>query len=333
MAEGLRTYITNKIVSLGSMAALILGSFLLLGYTTTQWQVILLSLIIFGYGHFLVGFYYQLLSFKKKPQPKRQFFTFIFLAVFSIALTQVLFTYVGYALALFIGFMYFLLHGLFNEQTLIERQSGIRVPLIYIGSLVIFVMSLLTYTIPDPTFFFTRLLQFVPVDLFTMSQSFIAWGIPMDSFKIVFWFGMVLSFLILIYAWIKHRFHQLALFLAATYVLVLAATVFIGAMPYIYMYLIVVGYHFMTWFLFYFHEMSKRGRKALSGFIYLHVMVLLPFMVTAILFFTVPSVSDWALVLIDYKYFTIATYVHITVSFMNDKWCQTLIDKVFNYFA
>ncbi len=333
MNKGLQAYTTNKIVSLGSMAALILGSFFLLGYTTTQWQVVLLFIIIFGYSHFFVGFYYQLLSFKRKGKPHRQVLAFISLSIFSIALAQILFTYVGYAIALFIGFMYFLLHGLFNEQTLIQRQSGITVPLVYIWSLAVFVMALLTYTIPDPTFFFSRTLQFFPIDVFTMVQSFKEWGIPMVSFKYIFWGGVALSFLILLYAWWKHHFHALAVFLGSLYLLVIAATVFIGALPYVYMYLVVVGYHFMTWFLFYWREMSKRGQQAFTSFLGLHALVLLPLIVAGILFFTAPVVPSWALVLIDYKYFTIATYVHITVSFMNDAWCQNLIDKVFNYFA
>ena len=333
MDKGLQEYIANKIISLGIMVALIFGSFLLLGYTTTQWQVVLLFIIIFGYSHFLVGFYYQLQSFKRKPKPNRQFVAFFGLVVFSIALTQILFSYVGYAIALLIGFMYFLLHGLFNEQTLIKRQSGIHVPLVYIWSLAVFVMSLLTYTIPDPTFFFSRALQFVPVDNFTMTQSFIAWGIPMLSFKIIFWGGVALSFLILFFAWTKHKLHQLAIFLASLFVAVTAATVFIGATPYVYMYLIVVGYHFMTWFLFYWTEMSKRGQLAFNSFLSLHAVVLLPFIIAGLLFFTVTETPSWALALIDYKYFTVATYVHITVSFMNDKWCQDLIDKVFNYFT
>jgi hypothetical protein len=333
MNDGLKAYAANKLVSLGSMAALIVGSFWLLGYTTTQWQLVLLFIIIFGYGHFLVGFYYQLLSFKKKPKPSRYVLAFIFLSVFSIALAQILFSYVGYAIALFIGFMYFLLHGLFNEQTLIQRQSGITVPLIYIVSLAVFVMSLLTYTIPDPTFFFSRTLQFFPVDMFTMVQSFKEWGIPMMSFKIIFWGGMALSFVILFYAWLKYRFHQLAILLASIYAVVIAATVFVGAMPYVYMYLVVVGYHFMTWFLFYWREMAKRGKPALSSFLGLHILLLSPFIFAGVLFFGNAPVPSWALTLIDYKFFTIATYVHITVSFMNDKWCQNLIDKVFNYFA
>lgn len=333
MNKGLQAYIANKSISLGSMALLILGSFLLLGYSTIQWQVILMFIIIFGYGHFLVSFYYQLMSFKKKSKPSRYFLTFIFLAILSIVFAQFLFSYVGYGLALFIGFMYFLIHGLFNEQTLIQRQSGIAVPLVYIGSLAVFVMSLLTYTIPDPTFFFTRTLQFMPIDTFVMTQSFREWGFSMLSFKLIFWSGVALSSTILFYAWLKHRLNAVSVFLASSYTFVIAATVFIGALPYVYMYLIVVGYHFMTWFLFYWNEMKMRSQKIFNTFVTLHVMVLMPFLLAGVLFFVSPIVPTWALTLLDYKYFVMATYAHITVSFMNDKWCQELMDRVFNYFA
>lgn len=333
MNTGLRAYYLNKVISLGSMAVLILGTLWALGYTMTQWQVILLCIVVFGYGHFLVGFYYQLKSFARKPDAKRYYVTFAMLVVFSVALTEVLFTYVGYALALFIGFLYFLLHGLFNEQTLLLRQSGIKVPLIYIASLAVFIMSLLTYTIPDQTFFFSRALEFISVDQFIIVQSFKVLGISISAFSQVFWFGMCLSLAILGAAWWLHRWHALTVFLALNYLIVIVLTVLFGALPYIYMYLIVVGYHFMTWFFFYVREMSRRGTAALSSFFGLHLIVLLPFVVAGATFFLSHAPPAWALTVLDYKYYIIATYVHITTSFMNDAWFQSLMHKTVTYFS
>lgn len=329
MQPNLKAYTINKISSLGSILVLIALSWLWLGYGETQWQMILMFLIAFGYAHFLIGFFYQGKSFFRKQNTWQHFITFGVLVVFSLLLTELLFSYLGYALTLFIGFVYFLLHGLFNEQTLIQREGGTYVPLMPIFSLAIFVMTLLTYSVPDPTFLFNRQLEFANLDTFTFIRTFDLLKLNLDIFPNLFWGGIVLSFLMLGISWIKHRNHRLSSGLALSYVLILLAVVTWGAPPYVYMYFLVVGYHFMTWFLFFLRTMSVGAKKTVHQFLFLHILVLVPFLIGGVLFFK--SDSSIALFLFDYKYFVVTTYVHITTSFMNDQWFQTIQSKVFNF--
>ena len=139
---------------------------------------------------------------------------------------------------------------------------------------------------------------------------------------------MALSFLILYLAWKQSKFHELAGWLGVSYLLIILATVSWGAIPYVYMYFIVVGYHFMTWFLFYIREMKGRPGTALRDFSFLHIIVLAPFAVGGWLFFQ-PDTPDFAYLLFDYKYFVVATYIHISVSFMNDQWFQDFQNRLF----
>jgi len=331
MSIGLQTYITNKVVSLGTMVLLIFFSYLWFGNTVPQWQFLLLCLIGFGYGHFLVGFLYQIQSFFRKPKPWQHISTFILLTSLSIFVAYFLFEIIGYAIALFIGFAYFLLHGLFNEQTLIEKQTNILVPLPYIFSLALFIFSSLAYTVPDPTFLFNRTLEFMAVDQFVLTQSFLNMGLSLNVFQYVFWSGVSLSFLILLVTWYKSRWTKLSLFLGCSYTTFVIFTILFGSIPYVYMYLLVVGYHFVTWFLFYFDVIKKRSSEALTKLISVHVLILLPFLIAGWSFL---GGSNYPIVelLFDYKYFVVATYIHISVSFMNDEWFQVLQNRFFNLF-
>ena len=329
MEASLRAYKINKLVSLGWVFVVIGFSAWWLGYVETQWQFILLTIMIFGYTHFIIGFIYQIKSFYRKPKPYQHLLTFLVIGLLTIIFAELLFSLAGYAFALFVGFAYFLLHGLFNEQTLIKREGGIHVPLIYIWSLAIFIMTLLTYTVPDPTFLFDRSLVFAPVDTFMLSVIFTSLGMSLTIFPYLFWGGMALSFVVLWLAWQQSKSHQLTVFLGSSYVLIILATMLWGALPYIYMYFVVVGYHFMTWFLFFFRQMKGRPGSALKDFMVLHAVLLVPFLLGAWLFFA-DSTPSWVFTMYDYKYFVVATFVHISTSFMNDGWFQNLESRVWS---
>lgn len=332
MEAHLGAYRRNKIISLGWILPVIGVSYWLLGFQSTQWQFILLVIIIFGYTHFLIGWYYQLKSYVKRFDTKQQILTFAGLMLVTLGVAEIIYAYLGFVFALLIGFAYFLLHGLFNEQTLIKREAGIHVPLIYVWSLAIFIMTSLTHTIPDPTFLFDRSLEFMASNSFTLNLTFLGAGMPLNVFPYVFWVGIVLSFGVLALAWWQTRNNALTLFLGSSYVLIALLTIFFGAIPYVYMYFLVVGYHFMTWFLFFLRQMSGRSHNALAEYLGIHVVTLIPFLIAGWLFFQ-PATPAWVYVVFDYKYFVVATYLHISTSFMNDGWFQRLQEKCFARFS
>jgi hypothetical protein len=252
----------------------------------------------------------------------------VVLAALSVILAEVLFSYVGFVAALFLGFLYFLFHGLLNEQTLIQRQTGTHVPLVFLSALSVFVIALLTYSVPDETFFFDRQLQFTSVSEAMVNHIFETSYMSLQRFTEVFWLGLGASLLTLAYAWYRHGLPWLTSFLATTILVSTALVVVYGPPAYIYMYVFVVGYHFMTWLLFYLVEMRKRGRRQLQIFVFHNLLVLAPLLYGAHLFFQ-PYPPEWVFVMFDYKYFVVMTYVHISTSFMNDTWFKHLQARVF----
>jgi len=326
------TYIANKLYSFLGVLICIAATYAVFGNTVQQWQAILLAIIVFGYGHFLLGFYYQLQGFFRKPNPWQYVGTFVFLTVVSIVFTYVLFYFVGFVAALFIGFLYFLLHGLLNEQTLIKRQTGYQVPVLHLGALAIFVISLLTYSVPDRTFFFDQYLQFLNISELAVVYVFEQYYLGLAYFTQVFWIGFGLSIATLLIAWVKYRFTRLTLFLLGIITAATFAVYIFGPPAYIYMYLFVVGYHFMTWLLFYLVEMKKRGKAVYRKFIFHNVLAVAPFLIAAYYFFQ-PQTPVLAYLLVNYKLFLVVTYVHISTSFLNDEWLVNLQDKFYTRFS
>jgi len=327
----MKAYITNKLLSFTVVLLCIFSTLAFFGYGYKQWQAILLFIIIFGYAHFFLGFYYQLKSFLQKSQPWQYFVTFSLLTFFSIGLAYVLIQYLGFVAALFIGFMYFLFHGMLNEQTLVLRQTNIKVPLLFMVALGIFVMSLLTYSVPDETFMFNQYLQFVNLDELSVRYLFEVYYVSLSNFTHVYFWGCVLSFVTLFFAWRRFGFPRLTLFLALTFISITGLVVAFGPPAYIYVYLFVVGYHFMTWLLFYLVEMKKRGDTVYKKFILHNVLILLPFLGAAYLFFQ-PNTPVFVYRIFDYNLFVVMTYIHISTSFLNDEWLQKLQAKLLDRF-
>lgn len=328
----MQTYIINKIVSLAAVFLCIFLTLAYYGYGTDQWQAILLAIIVFGYGHFFLGFFYQLKSFLRKPKPWQHFLTFGVLTLFSIAFVQMIVGYFSLAIALFVGFIYFLFHGLFNEQTLILRQTGITVPLSFLYAFLVFVLGVILYSVPDQTFFFDRYLEFTTMSNGQAQFFFQNNYMSLTNLAIVLWGSLLLSLSTLWYAWYRYGFPRLTLFLAFVIIGGMFLIVTNGPPAYIYAYVFVVGYHFMTWMLFYIVEMKKRGTKIFRNFIFHNILILVPLIYVATLF-SLPYPPDIAYVLFDYKYFAIMTYIHITTSFMNDSWLQMLQTKTFAWFG
>tara|TARA_B100000508_G_scaffold78473_1_gene61005 strand:- start:578 stop:1573 length:996 start_codon:yes stop_codon:yes gene_type:complete len=328
--HSLQIYSQNKLFSFIGVFACIFFTLAIFGFGKTQWQAILLAILIFGYGHFILGFYYQLKGFSRLQKPWQSYLTFIFLAAFSVVLAVGVSEYFGFTAALFVGFVYFLLHGLLNEQTLILRQTGIFVPLLFLTALAIFIMSLLTYSVPDQTFFFNERLQFQEINEFWVGYAFETQYMSLSNFESIFWYGSVFSFGLLLLAWRSYGFGKLTAFLAIMMGLITYLVYTYGPPAYIYMYLFVVGYHFMTWLLFYLVEMKRRGIRVYRLFVIQNLVIIVPLLLAAFLFFR-PRTPEWVYYVFDYRLFIVMTYIHISTSFMNDQWLQSLQARIFRF--
>jgi len=204
--------------------------------------------------------------------------------------------------------------------------------LLSISSVMILLLSLLTYSVPDPTALFDRTLSFMPVDNFVMNFLFADLVFGLSSFTYLFWSGATISFLLLLLTWLKEKNTKLTVFFPTVYALIIVSVLLWGSLPYIYVYFIVVGYHLVTWFIFYIRIFKKRSKQQLRNFLLLHVLVVAPFVWTSWLFFAGDR-SPLVMTIVDYKYYVYATFIHITTSFMNDSWFQIVQEKFFALFT
>lgn len=324
----MQAYVTNKILSFGAVIAFIGITFLLYGFTPTQWQLVLLAIVIFGYAHYFIGFYYQLRGLSRSPAPRQRYLSFTVLLLLSLIVGIFITSYLGFVLQFFLGFLYFLLHGLFNEQTLIEKQTGIKTPLAHLCALVAFIIALLTYSIPDKTLFFNENFQFIPVDQFTLSILFNSYYLKLQYFPWIFWVTTGFSFALLAWSWHRSQHTKAAITISIILGLSTILVALFGAPPYIYMHLFVVGYHFITWLIFYLVEMRRRGRSTFIHFASLNIGLVAFLCVLAYFHFS-GHITHLSSVIFNHKTFVIMTYIHITTSFMNDDWFKKLEAKIY----
>jgi len=331
MIQGLRSYIVNKTISLGLVSLIIGVSLWTLGYVETQWQFIMLVLIAFGHSHFIIGAIYQVQNFFKKDKPWQHVLTFAFLIVISVLIACIFFS-LNKFLTILLLLLYFLIHGLLNEQTMLLKQVGVKMSSLYAWSFFLIVLAILLYSMPDHTFLMRRDISFMPPNDFLVSVSLSSFGLNPAFFPIFFWISVFLSFLILFIAWIRSKKHLLSTIQGLVLASLVSVTFFFGAIPYVYMLFIVVGYHFVTWFIFYFTSFKKQNSNKFSKFLVLHAVFFLPFLVGGFYFFN-SEAPKWSYLIFDYYYFTYATYIHITTSFMNEPWFQKIQDQVFSKFG
>ncbi len=321
-------YSTNKILSLATIVGSIFVLWHMFGYTTDQWQRILYAILILGYAHFFVGWWYQLKSFARAPSPMSRYRAFMFLVIVSLVLTYALIIGIGFLPALFIGSLYFLFHGLLNEQTLLERQGGVHVSLIPLTALSVVVIGVMLYAVPDQTFFFEPDLTFQVIPEFLITLVFKEMLLDVAYFPLFFFIAVAIAAILFGYSvWNKITTTATTIIAGITACVTLGIVLF-GPPPYIYIYFLIVGYHFMTWLLFYLVTMYKRGIAEWRTFLYINGSVFSCLCIAAYLHHdgNLPILGD---VMFDYRTFAALTYVHITTSFMNDAWWISLERRLF----
>lgn len=318
----MRRYVIHKLVSLGIVLAAIALSHYAFGVGLVQWQFALLFVVLLAYMHFFVGFYYQLKALAKRPEPAVQYAAFAVLFLVSALVTYGLLFFFNPLIAFYINIIYFLFHGLLNEQTLMQRQIGAKVPLITLLPLVIGAMSLFNASLFHPSIMFTSTFiyeeSFADVLIALIRQVF---DVTFVMYAIIL--GFAGAFLLNCYTLYRYPYRvpnlvSMAMLLGLAW---LAYTY--GPLAYVNVYLFVVGYHFVTWSVYFFDVNYLRGTRFLTGYLIVHALVVVPIAVTAVLHvrgIEVPVLAQ----LLHFDVYLFFGMAHITTSFLNDAWMQRL---------
>mgnify|MGYP003430087799 CR=1 len=319
----MHTYALHKFVSLAFVLAAIFVSQAVLGTGMAQWQFALLFVVILGYMHFFVGFYYQLKALARRENPSMYYIAFAILVLISVAITYGLLYFFNPLIAFYINIIYFLFHGLLNEQTLIQRQANVRMPLICLLPLMIGALALFNAALFHPSIIFKRDFiydaSFADVFVAMVQQAFSV-DIVLNTIVIGFIAAHALAFYVL-YKYPYRLFNSVSILLLSSITVV---AYFFGPLAYVNIYLFIVGYHFVTWSVYFFAVNRARGPQFLTPYLVVHACVLIPLFITAGLHvkgIEVPLLVDF----FRFDSYLLFGMAHITTSFLNEVWLQKIV--------
>ena len=309
----MQIYFFHKILAIAIVVALWLGSSVFIGSgTVEQWTLVLVATTIFGYSHYLVGGVYQLKSFKRKAQPQKRYDVFIVLTLLSIIFCSVFYYFEQTGLLSFVVIGYFMLHGYYNEITLFERQTSLKADVIGFTVPPIFLFGLAMLAVGHQSWFFSEELEFLSEGELALILKTITLAVGTGSVLVatlISWRQTILSSAYRI----PLSLTSIGLFLFGGW------AIWQYPISYIVMFSLLLLYHFIVWFVFYFEQFWRQRREQLPTYLGLHALVLAPF-----LLLIVGGVgAEWIdTYLLNSRTFLLATMIHISTSFMSESWFE-----------
>lgn len=305
----MRTYLIDKSWALLSIVLLVVVT---AGLSTTRielWQGLLFATVVAGFTHYFIGGYYQLQAISKRGNSAETQWFWILSLLAVIAAGGVIWQF-GTATFVFLTLFYFIVHGYFNEITLYERTAKCRASRAMVSATMGVFLASLLYGIGHPSWFFDPNLEFALVTPYQLQQYLETYALASIASGIgVILFGV--STLAAGYAVWRKRTLLRVMFFGLVVVGVVASMVF-KPLPYVYLLVAILLYHFVIWFLFFLRAFFATGGRPLSTYLLSHVGIIAGAIVAANYFS--PSV------VFNMNFFLVATTWHITVSFLNESW-------------
>jgi len=319
-----KDYFINKFVSI-FISFIIIYLISLIENIQAQWRLLILILIIFGHGHFITSYVYQVPSLKYKLPRTRNILAFVFLlAVLSGALLYLRFG-LGYNdLALvFIG-AYFLIHSALNERTMFTNYSK-NVKNSYLITFIIISFLLWVYfgTVLHPSFSF--LLTESIVKLNTINQSisinYYLDVIPEFVALLPFFSGIILTLFLLIKLFNHNK--KIVVSMILIFLAFLLIKKFSLIDNFIHFLAFIIIYHYITWFLYYLKKTRNIGDFLSRKKVYLGINIITyVFLIT--LFYlgniiTHELILNFYFIVFSINYFVLWVFLHITSTLINEK--------------
>lgn len=246
------SFIRNKSISLALTALAIFGMWIVSAHNQEWWRLLLISIIVFGQGHFLVSYYYAYTSRKKPLTTSREWVWWIGLAIASLSGLVVMFIWLppGYASAVLA--IQFLAHALLNERTMIERYIGIHIGYIATWAAIAWCSALYALSFVGESFgffFHQQRLYWETKDRIAQLPSTEIANDAVMLFFVVLAAG--LSFWALYESRKDARVQKVQLLIFSLFAFVLVGCLVTGFIP---LYTVIMAgiiiYHYITWFMF-----------------------------------------------------------------------------------
>jgi len=310
---------------LGSATATILLGVLLVIFSNTVelgWQNVLIVTFILGYAHFIVGYIYQMRSVLRPTKPPRLKFAFFFLTILAgiFAFTLLLFNQITILAILVIP--YFMVHEMFNEYSLSKQELGTVHPWVLFASSVGWFTALLLLAVRHNSFFYNNDLTYlrVPADFFLPYLAHVA---PLWLFTAVPILMLVVSIPALVYGLVRLRLWKVGIPVLLTVCAGTVIALFFDPITYVYLFGFILSYHFIMWMVHFALRFYSTSHKELRNYIVLHAIIVVP-LVCAVFFSG--TLFDWTYnTFLNAETFVFITYIHVTVSFLNEPWLQRIM--------
>ncbi len=317
-------YLRNVLIS--TLLVLSIGA-ALMAYSPTKligWQNLLIGTFILGYTHFVIGFIYQTRSIFRKDNARLKFafiLAFIASALFAILLLQLQLI----TLLAILAVPYFMVHELFNEHTLTQQQTGKTYGWLMVSAGVTWFTALLFLAIPDNSFFYNNDLSHMPVAAGYFVE-YLQLFMPLWIFTVLPVLMLILAVPALVYAVIRMRNWRIGVPILLIVGASTAISLFFEPIAYVYLFTFILSYHFTMWMLHFGMRFFQHSKREFKIYVLVHLALFLPLLFAAT---GSGQSANWLYAtFLNAQTFVILTYIHITLSFLNEPWLQRFLKIV-----
>ncbi len=313
----MRVYAINKIISI-LLPILVIGVVVGVVDAPQNWTMLLVGVSLLGYTHYILGAYYQHKAWRQRSNYRRFLGCFFVLSGLSVGCVVVALTYEILWLVALLTIPYFVWHGYENEHTLYTRTTGQRH-----SSLLLVGMSLLAVGATLDAFRHTSA-------NFTYSLTYAHGLIPKFTGVLAYFnpyvygvgSGLMIAGSIMVILVTLRRRSATTIFWSLVSVVLLGWFYIANPLPYIWLFVFLLTYHFLTWGIHYGVVFWPQSQKFMS-YLWAHGLVVVGVVIVSI---GMSSVTDqFPLGLLNSEFFLGATLVHISTSFLNDPWLQKIL--------
>lgn len=313
----INTFVWHKLIATSSILIISGLGFLLFPFDQlARWNLLLLTIIIFGYSHFIIGGIYQVRSFSRKERPLGWHIWFSALTIISILIAALFIRAELADILAFIVISYFILHGYFNEITLFERQTKRPADRLVIASIALILSAIIFNAVGHSSWFFSSNLTFIQLNsgaIFEyLTTNYIAVVARLGAIVLA-----ISAILILAYATWKQGFKLMYLGLLGATVVLAGLTFVWHPFHYLFLWGALLLYHFVVWFIFFLDQFITFNRTELYRYIGLHIIILVPFIVH---WLGLPGAIWVESYVLNIHTFITFALIHISVSFLSEPW-------------
>jgi hypothetical protein len=312
-------YNLNKVISIG-LPVVGIGIVTALTTVPTSWSLLLILVTLLGYTHHILGLAYQRRAWRSKPNYHRYLGVVVVMGISSGLLVYYAMVTAWLWLVALFTIPYFVWHGYENEHTLFTRATGQSLCPWLLGGISITAVGLTIDSFRHASALFASDLSYRQPLLTSIDNS-----LYMSLAPYIGIFGLVCIVcggLSILYSYYRQpRTSTLLWFLG----LVLLAVWFFYAspLPYVWLFVFLLGYHFITWGIHYGTVFWYKDKNQFWRYIGEHILVIGFVLVTSV--FLAMVVPQLSLGLLNTEVFLAVTIMHITTSFLNDTWLQTAL--------